>query len=63
MADPVRYVVFARREYSEPLTEIGKLELPAGAALGGAVTRQYGEQWLELVAIPEREITWAIREG
>ncbi len=62
MAEATRYFVFARREYSEPLTQVGTLEAPAGRSVRDATAQQYGDHWLELVAIPESQLTWAIRE-
>jgi hypothetical protein len=56
------WFVFGRREYQEPLTQIGRLELVAGTPVADATRRQFGEQWLELVAIPENGLSWAIRE-
>jgi len=56
------WVVFARREYKEPLTRIGTLELAPGEDVKRAATRAHGESWLELVAVPESRIAWAIRE-
>jgi hypothetical protein len=57
-----KWVVFARREYKEPLTRIGTLELAHGEDVKGAAKREHGESWLELVAVPESRIAWAIRE-
>jgi hypothetical protein len=57
-----KWAVFARREYKEPLTRIGTLELAAGASVVDAVKHEHGEDWLELVAVPESKIAWAIRE-
>ena len=62
MAERVTWFVFGRREYQEPLTQIGRLELAAGASVSEATRQEYGDQWLELVAIPESRIRWAIRE-
>jgi len=57
------WVVFGRREYGEALTQVGTLQVPAGGGVPEAARREYGEEWLELVAIPEDRIRWAIREG
>ncbi|MFN8177363.1 MAG: hypothetical protein U0167_05515 [bacterium] len=57
-----KWVVFARREYKEPLTCIGTVELARGEDVKAAAKREHGDSWLELVAIPESRIAWAIRE-
>ena len=63
MGPAEKWVVFARREYKEPLTRIGTLELEPGESVADAAKREHGESWLELVAIPESRIAWAIREA
>ena len=62
MAARETWVVFARKEYAEALTQVGTLELEPGQAVAERARQEYGEQWLELVAIPEKRISWAIRE-
>jgi hypothetical protein len=62
MAERNTYLVFARREYSEPLTQIGRVEMATPASVRAAAAQQFGEDWLELVAVPENQIAWAIRE-
>lgn len=57
------YEVYARREQDEALTRIGTVTLAEGSDLGGEVRGRYGDDWLELVAIPGEEIAWAIGEG
>ncbi|GAB4432426.1 MAG: hypothetical protein OHK0015_19910 [Chloroflexi bacterium OHK40] len=56
-----RYLVFARDAYAEPLSFQGALEAPAASAPELALST-YGDTWLELVLIPEREVVWAIEE-
>ena len=56
------YVVFARRTPQEPLTRIGTVTVKVGSSLEESVKRQHGEEWLELVAIPEGAMEWAIGE-
>jgi hypothetical protein len=62
MTDRATWFVFGRREYQEPLTQIGRLEVAPGTSVAAATKQEYGDQWLELVAIPESRISWAIRE-
>jgi hypothetical protein len=62
MSAQEEYRVFARREHREALTQVGTLRLPPGQSVRDAARTQYGDDWLELVAIPERGIRWAIRE-
>jgi hypothetical protein len=55
------YLVFARTEYAEPLEHKGDLEAADDEARELAVER-FGEEWLELTLVPEREIHWVLRE-
>jgi hypothetical protein len=57
------YVVFARRESQEPLTRIGTVTVKEGASVADSVTRAHGKDWIELVAIPDTAIGWAIGGG
>jgi len=54
------YVVFARRESQEPLTRIGTVIVPPGSSVEDSVTRAHGADWIELVAIPDTAMEWAI---
>ena len=54
------FEVYARREQDEALTHIGTVDLGAGSDVAAAVTDRYGDEWLELVAIPGEKIAWAI---
>ena len=62
MMPPENWVIFGRREYKEPLTCIGTLGVERGEDVSGATKREHGDEWLELIAIPESRIAWAIRE-
>lgn len=53
------FEVYARKEEEEPLKHIGTIEVE-GDDLAGAVEKEYGGDWLELVAIPGTSIGWAI---
>jgi hypothetical protein len=57
-----RYLVFARAAYAEPLSYRGALELPAGESPDLAARETYGVEWVELVLVPEGEITWVVDE-
>ena len=54
------FEVYARREQDEALTHIGTVDLGAGSDIAAAVRERYGDDWLELVAIPGEKIVWAI---
>jgi hypothetical protein len=62
MAADASYVVFARKRPDEALTRVGSVSAKDDQELEAAVTREHGEDWLELVAIPAGQIDWAIRE-
>lgn len=62
MAAQQTWFVFGRKTYEEALTQIGRLDAEAGKAVDDAARARYGSDWLELVAIPEARISWAIRE-
>lgn len=57
------FEVYARREQDEALTRIGTVTLAGGSDVRAAVKERYGDDWLELVAIPGESIAWAIGEG
>lgn len=59
------YMIFARKEYPQPLEQIGKLMIERGALAGDAPTaelarrarEQFGDEgWVEMVALPETAI-------
>ena len=54
------FVVFARRKSQEPLTRIGKITVKPGSSVEESVSKEHGEDWIELVAIPETAMEWAI---
>jgi hypothetical protein len=54
------FEVYARREQDQALTHIGTVDLSGGSDVAAAVKERYGDDWLELVAIPGEEIAWAI---
>ena len=56
------YLVFARTDYDEPLEYRGNLEAADDEGADRLAIERFGEEWLELVLIPEREIHWVQRE-
>jgi len=56
------YFVFARKKPDEALTEIGRVAAPDRAALQEIARRDFGESWLEMIAIPQDSAAWAIQE-
>ena len=59
----LRYLVFARREYSESLTVQGVLEATSGQDPGAQAKERFGADWLELVLAPEGAVYWVLHEG
>lgn len=56
----MRWLVFARREYAEPLaleTEVQAEEPPTLEAL------ELGDGWLEVMAIPADAAVWILRDA
>jgi hypothetical protein len=62
MADTETWAVFARRQSQNGLARLGTVRVTAGERVENVARSAYGEDWLEMVAIPESGITWAIRE-
>jgi 1,2-phenylacetyl-CoA epoxidase PaaB subunit len=56
------YLVFGRTEYAEPLEHRGDLRAPDDEEARRLALERFGEEWLELVLIPEGEIHWVQRE-
>lgn len=57
-----RYQVYGRKTYQEPLTLLAPLEVDTSADQGGSdlkahALEQYGEDWIELVAAREEDVT------
>jgi hypothetical protein len=55
-----RYTFFGRHEYAEPLELIGSFETDGVPTVRDAGV---GDDWLELVAVPEDDAIWVIRDG
>ena len=56
------YLVFARTEYSEPVEHRGRIEAADDEEAKKVALEQFGEQWLELVLVPERDLHWVMRK-
>lgn len=56
------YLVFARTEYDEPVKYRGEVEASGDEEARKAALDRYGDKWLELVLVPQREIYWVQRE-
>jgi hypothetical protein len=56
------YLVFARTDYDEPLEYRGNLEATDDEEAKSLAIERFGEEWLELVLIPEPEVYWVQRE-
>jgi hypothetical protein len=56
------YLVFARKKAEEALSEVGRVEAPDRTALLEIARREFGDSWLEMIAIPQSSAAWAIQE-
>ena len=56
------FAVFARKESQDALARLGTVQVEEGGEVEKAAQEAFGEDWLEMIAIPEDGITWAIRE-
>lgn len=55
------FVIFARKAYDEPLTEVGTIDAGDGAKAREAALKAYPEEdWLEMVAIPQGVVVTVI---
>jgi hypothetical protein len=53
----VTRLVFGRTEYVQPLEHVGE------AADGDDLLAAFPGEWVELVAIPEADVCWIVRDG
>ena len=53
-------MVFARREYTEPLALVHTVDTDPAPALSDL---DVGEDWLELVLVPQSAAIWVIRDA
>lgn len=58
------YDVFARKEYPEPLSYIGSVEVEQTDEVTEASLARYGpaSDWLEMVAVPRQEVILVFSE-
>ena len=56
-----RYRVFGRTSYPEPLEFQGTVTAADERAAAAAALERFGDGWVELVLLPEREIHWILR--
>ncbi|MDR7468697.1 MAG: hypothetical protein QN201_00935 [Armatimonadota bacterium] len=56
----MRFLVLARRAYSEALEYHGVLEVPAGEDAARLARERFGSDWLELVLAPDAAVHWVI---
>lgn len=56
----VRYLVFARKEYQQPLECLGEAAIESESAAQDELMRitreRFGEGWIEMVAVPESAV-------
>ena len=57
------YLVFARTEYSEPVEHQGNIQAAGDEEAKKLALGRFGEQWLELVLVPERDVHWVMKKG
>lgn len=56
----MRYLVYGRTEYADPLEQLSVVETDEVPTI---TTAGVGDHWLQLVVIPEDAIIWVQREG
>jgi hypothetical protein len=57
----IRYLLFGRKEYAEPLTYLDVLEAVNQDAATIRAREQYDTSWLELSLVPEADVHWILR--
>lgn len=62
MSGHPNYLVFARKTAEDALAALGTVTAEADAAAAAHAKSSFGEDWLEMIAIPESVAAWAIRE-
>jgi hypothetical protein len=55
----MRFFVFARREYDQPVSRQGVVEARDGDAAAGAARERFGD-WLEVRLVPEDSVRWIV---
>lgn len=56
----VGYLIFARKEYAEPLRFQAEW---AGPVEPEAIFQRFGRDWLEMVLVPNRAVRWVVRSS
>jgi hypothetical protein len=56
------YLIFARTEYSEPVEYQGNIQAADDEEAKKLTLERFGEKWLELVLVPERDVRWVMRK-
>jgi 1,2-phenylacetyl-CoA epoxidase PaaB subunit len=56
------YLVFARTEYSEPVEHQGYIQAADAEQAKKLAVERFGEQWLELLLVPEPDVHWVMRK-
>ena len=55
-----RFLVLARRTFTESLTYRGTITVAPGGDAGGLAKQQFGDAWLEMVLAPAGTVHWVI---
>lgn len=58
-----RWLLFARKDYAEPLELLRELDAGAVPTLADVEGDVDGERWLEVTAIPADAAIWVVRGG
>ncbi|MGQ0571866.1 MAG: hypothetical protein ACT4P5_20370 [Armatimonadota bacterium] len=61
VVSPQRYLVLARRVYTDALTVQGILEKDSERDPGASARERFGTEWVELVLAPEPAVHWVFR--
>jgi 1,2-phenylacetyl-CoA epoxidase PaaB subunit len=59
----MRWMVFGRREYAEPLRQEGVVEAVEDSEASETAVETYGRDWVEMVLVPESAIRWVLGEA
>jgi hypothetical protein len=55
----MRYMVFARREYDQPVARQGVVEAGSADAAAAEARERFGD-WLEVRLVPEASVRWIV---
>ena len=55
----MRYFVFARREYDQPVSRQGVIEASDAEAASASARERFGD-WLEVRLVPESSVQWIV---